>query len=301
MLSENIRKRIAALNRGSLRHALEAPSEEEAVVPKAERDPGGGDFRISATASDAHLTAALEEVADGAEVRSEAGCFFLIDPSFQDLFSSGGEAFEEQYVRLFDAFEREETFERLHESLHPLAKTTPEDLLYVDIETTGLSAGTPLFLVGALVFSKGSLKVRQLLARDYTEEAALLDYFSGLLEGARVVVSFNGKSFDLPYIRDRSIFHGIPFHLRQAHIDLLHEARRRWRKRLPNCKLQTLEQYICKRLRYDDIPGAEIPDAYHRFVRSGNAVQMREILHHNALDLITMAEVLVFMLEGPVR
>lgn len=295
MLSKNIRKRIAALNRGSLRGTPEAP------VSEAEHDLEEGDFRVFSTPSDARLTAALEEVAEGAEVRSEAGCFFLIDQPFQDLFSTGGEAFGEQYVRLFASFQREETFEHLHESLHPLVKTAPEDLLYVDIETTGLSAGTPLFLVGALTFSEGSLRVRQLLARDYTEEVALLDYFSGLLEGARVMVSFNGKSFDLPYIRDRSVFHGIPFHLYQAHIDLLHEARRRWRKRLPNCKLQTLERYICKRMRYDDIPGAEIPDAYHRFVRSGNAVQMREILHHNALDLITMAEVLVFMLEGPVR
>ncbi len=297
MLSKEIRKRIAALNRGSLRHVgEEAASEgEEAVANR------GLAVRAFATPSDARLTVSLEDVAQGTEVRSEAGCFFLIEHAFQDLCATGGEAFEARHVRLFSGIQRKDAFTRLHTSLHPLAETSPEGLLYVDIEATGLSAGTPLFLVGTLTFSEGGFRIRQLLARDYTEEAALLAYFSHILEAARVVVSFNGKSYDLPYIRDRSIFHGIPFRLHQAHVDLLHEARRRWRKRLHNCKLQTLERYICRRVRYDDIPGAEIPDAYHRFVQTGNAVQMREILHHNALDLITMAEVLVVMLEGQDR
>ena len=137
-----------------------------------------------------------------------------------------------------------------------------------------------------------------MLARDYSEEAALLTCFSEGLEPTEVVVSFNGKAYDLPYIRDRCLFHGVPFRLRQHHLDLIHESRRRWRGRLPNCRLQTLERYICRRMRSGDIPGAEIPDAYHRFVQTGNAAQLRDILHHNALDLVTMAEILVFMLEG---
>ena len=83
-----------------------------------------------------------------------------------------------------------------------------------------------------------------------------------------------------------------------SHIDLLHEGRRRYKDRLVNCKLQTLERAICGRGRTEDIPGAEIPDAYHNFVRTNNAVDMRDILHHNALDLVTMVEVVLFMLEG---
>jgi uncharacterized protein YprB with RNaseH-like and TPR domain len=75
-----------------------------------------------------------------------------------------------------------------------------------------------------------------------------------------------------------------------VHCDLLHHARRRWRERLPNCKLQTLEQAICGRRRRGDIPGRAIPLAYHEFVRTGDAWQMRNVLHHNALDLVTLLQ-----------
>ena len=238
----------------------------------------------------------LEDVVQGAVVRSGSGCFLLIERPLGDLIPGGAAAFRDRYVRMISGAH----WDGLLRDPQPgsLGEIGPEDILYVDVETTGLSAGTPLFLVGALVLKGGDLTVLQLLARDYTEEAPLLDYFSGTLGEAGLVISFNGKSYDLPYIRDRSAFHRIPFCLDQPHFDLLHEARRRWRERLPNCRLQTLERAICGRIRTDDIPGADIPDAYHRFVQTQNASQMRDILHHNALDLITMAQMVVFMLEG---
>jgi hypothetical protein len=74
------------------------------------------------------------------------------------------------------------------------------------------------------------------------------------------------------------------------HCDLLHHARRRWKHQLPNCKLQTLERVVCRRHRKQDIPGREIPNAYHDFVRSGDAWLIRSVLHHNALDLITLLQ-----------
>ena len=73
---------------------------------------------------------------------------------------------------------------------------------------------------------------------------------------------------------------------------MLHVCRRIWKKRLPNCKLQTLETFICKRRRHGDIPGSEIPDAYHEYVRSSDAWQMVDVLKHNLLDLLTMADLM---------
>ena len=74
------------------------------------------------------------------------------------------------------------------------------------------------------------------------------------------------------------------------HIDLLHHSRRVWRQQLPNCRLQTLERYICGRHRVGDLPGSEIPEAYHDYVRTGGLRQVRAILHHNALDLVTLLQ-----------
>ena len=149
MLSDNIRKRIAAMNRRRLRHADRAPAEDgESGQRRAPTGSGGQALatdqealHVFAGPSDARATATLEEVADGAEVRSEAGCFFLIQRSFGDLFSVDGDAFCQRYAGAFPNLGAARA--HVPENLHLLADTRPEDVLYLDIETTGLSAGTP--------------------------------------------------------------------------------------------------------------------------------------------------------------
>lgn len=167
----------------------------------------------------------------------------------------------------------------------------PEEFLFLDLETTGLSS-SPLFLVGTLQWTDSGLEVRQYLARDYTEEAAVVSLFTEEAQSRQVLVSFNGKSFDLPYLRMRAATLRVPLRHPEAHLDLLHVARRLWRGRLPDCRLQTLERHLCGRIREDDLPGSEIPQAYHDFVRTGDASLMAEILRHNLLDLATLAELL---------
>jgi uncharacterized protein YprB with RNaseH-like and TPR domain len=169
----------------------------------------------------------------------------------------------------------------------------PSDLLFMDIETTGLS-NSPLFLIGIMGCWEGRLEVRQFFARDYAEEAAVIARFVQDAAAKRVVVSFNGKSFDVPYVRNRAVAHRVDFRLAEAHVDLLHESRRRWRGVLPDCRLQTLEQRVCRHApRTGDIPGSEIPAAYHAYVRSNDAWQMVDTLRHNARDLVTLAELLL--------
>ena len=65
-----------------------------------------------------------------------------------------------------------------------------------------------------------------------------------------------------------------------------------WRSRLPDCRLQTLERYICRRWRSGDVPSDEVPALYHDFVRRGNPYRLVPVFHHNLLDVITMGEIL---------
>jgi uncharacterized protein YprB with RNaseH-like and TPR domain len=211
--------------------------------------------------------------------------------------------------------------------LRALAASLPDRALLLDLETCGF-AGSAIFLVGLLRQIDRTLCVELLLARNYAEERAVLETFWSRVGRYRVLVTFNGKSFDWPMLRDRTIRHHLVKELPRLattqgaddgdepdsaaaqavvpqltataphpgpwpqwlHCDLLHHARRRWRNELPNCKLQTLERSICGRHRQGDIPGARIPDAYHRFVRTGQRGQIRSILHHNAVDLITLLD-----------
>jgi uncharacterized protein YprB with RNaseH-like and TPR domain len=166
----------------------------------------------------------------------------------------------------------------------------PAGALFIDTETTGL-AGSMVFLLGAMRVLDDRIVVRQIFARDYREEPALLAEWTRLLSGAGMLVSFNGKSFDVPVLRDRLGYHGIASPEEPPHLDLLHAARRRWRDVLPDCRLQTLEWRVCGRRRAGDIPGEEIPDVYHRFVRTGDSADVVSVFHHNALDLITLADI----------
>lgn len=229
----------------------------------------------------------------GSEVETPLGRHFLIRRPLSALARSAADGWRVASAR---EAAREEG---LHPEAAAFARHFPRRVLLLDLETCGL-AGAPIFLAGVVWESEAGPVVEQLLARNYAEEAAILSTLWDRAARADVLVTFNGKSFDWPLVRDRTTVHRL--RPRRAgepavHFDLLHHARRRWKSRLPNCRLQTLEWHVCGRLRRGDIPGAEIPAAYDRYVRGGDARAMRSILHHNALDLVTLAE-LALRLSG---
>lgn len=216
-----------------------------------------------------------------------------------------------------------DTFPSTHPELLAFGRALPAGSLFLDLETCGF-AGSMVFLVGLVWQDEGRLMLDQLLARNYAEERALLETLWQVAARNNVLVTYNGKSFDWPMVHDRSTRHHLgrdtrPRALRRrqpavdpeaaasvarvpvpmdrqtprpmlVHCDLLHHARRRWKRYLPNCKLQTLEQFICRRRRDDDLPGSLVPAAYHDYVRSGQTGQLDGILKHNALDLVTLVE-----------
>ena len=194
-----------------------------------------------------------------------------------------------------------------HPELAAFAESFPRGTLFLDLETCGF-AGSMVFLIGLIRRHGESLVLDQLFARNYAEERAILHTLWEIAAQNQVLVTFNGKSFDWPMVHDRSILHRLDHddavsvgdsHLPQlVHCDLLHHARRRWKGVLPNCKLQTLERLVCRRHRREDIGGAQIPLAYHDFVRGGAAGPIRSVLQHNALDLVTLVEVVLALARG---
>jgi uncharacterized protein YprB with RNaseH-like and TPR domain len=186
--------------------------------------------------------------------------------------------------------------------LETLGKTGFSKAVFLDIESTGLF-NCPTFLIGIMFLSENDFVIRQLFARDYSEEKCLIETISDVLSGFETVITFNGKSYDIPFIADRAIYHGTGFVNHLFHFDLLHHSRRHWKGVLPNCKLQTLELHVCGRRRVGDIPGSEIPNVYHTFVRTGDPYLMVPIFHHNVLDLITMSELLIEVMsrEGLIK
>lgn len=232
----------------------------------------------------------------GQELETEYGKFLLIRRDLSDIWRAA-ERFVSHYYLVFNRGAIGVELESLHQDLRRFCELDHLRLLYLDIETCGLSAA-PVFLVGFLYLDGGRMVIDQLLARDYSEEAPLLHYFWDSMSQYDSVVTFNGKSFDVPFLRDRAVYHGVPHQIPEFHFDLLHEARRRWKGEFPNCKLQTLEARLCGRLRRGDIPSSLIPRAYHDFVRTKDTMLVRDIIHHNALDIVTMSEVLLRLISG---
>jgi uncharacterized protein YprB with RNaseH-like and TPR domain len=155
-----------------------------------------------------------------------------------------------------------------------------------------------VFLIGVMEWTDGEFRIRQFLARRHSEEAPIV---AAALESFRFrggIVSFNGKSFDLPFVKNRALRHRLPIPEEELHVDLLLHARRHWRGMVPNCRLQTLEACLCGRERIGDTPSSFIPGIYRRFIVSGDPQPLLPVLFHNLLDLATLAELLLMLLGG---
>jgi uncharacterized protein len=164
-------------------------------------------------------------------------------------------------------------------------------LVFLDIETTGLAggAGTFAFLVGCGVLDDGGFRTWQVFMCGHAAERALLDILSAHLGEAGALVTFNGKTFDVPIIETRYLFHRLSFPLGHLpHLDMLHTARRLWRRE-GSCALQALEQALLGVTREGDVPGAEIPSRYIHYIRTGDVGPLVPVLHHNRLDLMSLA------------
>jgi uncharacterized protein YprB with RNaseH-like and TPR domain len=233
----------------------------------------------------------LELLIPGEIINSGAGDLYLVSPNV-DKLCTDAEILNQRYLSIFDTTE----FNKVNHDLKTLLNANPEDIVFLDIETTGLS-NTPLFLIGLLYFDGDKIIIRQLFARDYSEEANLLHYFTEITPKFKALVTFNGKSFDVPFIRDRMIYHRKFLKWSHTHVDILHHSRRRWKGKFPDCKLQTLEYFVCSRRRENDVPSALVPEIYHDFVRNGNPEYLSGVFYHNALDLITLMELTLVLLS----
>jgi uncharacterized protein YprB with RNaseH-like and TPR domain len=116
-----------------------------------------------------------------------------------------------------------------------------------------------------------------------------------------MLVSFNGKSYDVPFMKERAAYHRLDLSCvnDKPHLDLLHWSRRKWKGSVTDCRLKTLEWEICRQRRWGDVPGDQIPGIYHRFVRTGDPYQLVPVFHHNVLDLVTMVDLIDNLLGRP--
>ena len=171
-----------------------------------------------------------------------------------------------------------------------LGECHPREFLYVDTETTGLGgAGSLVFLAGIARFDGSLLRLRQYLLPSPAYEGGLLGGLAEELEDARALVSYNGKSFDVPLLESRYVLSRQTAGWRMLpHLDLLHPNRRLFRGEFDSHRLVRMEVELLGFEREDDCPSAQVPAMYFRFQRTSDPTHILPVLRHNAWDVLSL-------------
>ncbi len=125
------------------------------------------------------------------------------------------------------------------------------------------------------------------MLRDIQDEPSAIWALISQLEPNLSLITYNGRSFDIPYIKQRLAYYGLDAPLDNPHFDVLHFTRRALRHKLSDCKLETVEKYIGIK-RDINIPGALVPHFYDTYLRTKNAGPLVAIVEHNKQDLLTL-------------
>lgn len=171
---------------------------------------------------------------------------------------------------------------------------------FMDIETVGLSSNVPVILIGVAEIDGKYVKTHQYQIRNYHEEPAILDAYFSHLDSSSVHITYNGSTFDIPFIKARANYYGMRDKIdlmNQTHFDLIKFTRALWKDKLPNCKLPTIENYLGIPRDDDDVNGAYMADYFNTFIKEDNIGPLIPILKHNCKDIISLATFLMRIYE----
>lgn len=226
----------------------------------------------------------VEEWLSGEEVKTPAGAHFETERIWEAHRRHGS-----LYISSLN--------ELPHDLLHALSggsapASAPERWAFLDTETTGLAggAGTYAFLIGVGRITPEGFRLRQFFMREPSEEASLLHGLTEHLAQFDTLITYNGRTYDQPLLETRyRMARSRPPFARLEHVDLLCGARRLWKLRFDSCRLVDLENQILGVEREGDLPGDMIPYVYFDYIRTREVWRIVPILHHNAIDILTLA------------
>ncbi|WP_309118467.1 ribonuclease H-like domain-containing protein [Paenibacillus sp.] len=166
----------------------------------------------------------------------------------------------------------------------------PEKLLFLDTETTGLGqgAGNVPFLIGIGWWTSDGFTVRQWLIRHPGEEAAMLAMLSEKLPAFTHLVTYNGRTFDWPLVKNRYVLQRLAVPKDPAHFDFLYPSRSLWRTTMPSVRLGAVEEAKLGVFREDDVPGSMAPALYFQYLAERDCSVLEGVVRHNETDIVTL-------------
>ncbi len=226
----------------------------------------------------------IEQVIDGIEHTTPFGTAFLADAQYPPDYQHG-----------IIPFSQTVDFSLLGEwaGYPDLSAKPAEQFIFLDTETSGLAGGTGTFafMIGLGWWQADGFKLQQFFLREPAEETAVLAALDEILTPFQTVVTYNGKSFDIPLLNARHTLSAFrsPFTGMQ-HVDLLALSRRIWRNRLPSRSLGSIEHDVLAINRsQEEIPGWMIPEMYFDYLKTGDSRPMAGVFYHNRMDILSLA------------
>jgi len=172
-----------------------------------------------------------------------------------------------------------------------------EDVLFLDIETTGFTARTSdLYLIGCIYYENNVWNLIQWLAQDPGDEEMILKAFLALQQTRKVMIHYNGNNFDLPYLRQKCAQYELDFSYDEMDgIDIYKRiAPYKEMLKLENCKQKTVETYLDIH-RDDRFNGGELISVYKDYCKSRNEYHYKALMQHNAEDMKGMFQILAVL------
>ena len=226
----------------------------------------------------------VEQLIDGYEHTTPFGAAFLADAHYPEDYQHGIIPFSQKVD--FSLLGEWAGYPGLHEK-------PANQFIFLDTETSGLAGGTGTFafMIGLGWWQQDGFRLQQFFLREPAEETAVLAALDEILTPFQTVVTYNGKSFDIPLLNARHTLSAFrsPFPAMQ-HVDLLALSRRIWRNRLPSRSLGSIEHDVLAINRsLEEIPGWMIPEMYFDYLKTGDSRPMAGVFYHNRMDILSLA------------
>lgn len=170
-----------------------------------------------------------------------------------------------------------------------------KDIVFIDIETTGLSPATSsVYLIGAVYHQQMEWHIRQWFSDSLTSEQEILQDFFSFIKSFQALVSFNGESFDIPFLSKCASAYGIdvqPLALMKSFDLYRHLKPLKSLLQLESLKLSGLEAYL-EIPRQDTASGKDMIAVYHEYLNTHDDRLYQALLSHNEEDLKALPQIM---------
>ncbi len=180
-----------------------------------------------------------------------------------------------------------------------------------DIETLGLNPSkVEVILAGLMsVDDDGHCMIRQYFAEKPSEEKELLLALQKDLNQFDYLLTYNGKHFDLPFIKKRAEILGLADYLLRPHnldLYLYLQGHSQIRNVISSLKQKSVEEYMgLAPSRSDEISGKESVELYYDFLNSFSEDERNrlrtKILLHNHDDILQLYKIFPVILQTDIH